>query len=45
MIKNDVFGVLVYAPAAARYFSPRYASDPDATDFIVIKNDVFGVLL
>jgi hypothetical protein len=40
--KNFVFGVLVYAPAAALTLSALYAVEPDAIDLIVIKKLVFG---
>jgi hypothetical protein len=45
VLKNDVFGAELYAPAAKWDFSPRYALEPDAEDPLVIKNDVFGVEL
>ena len=43
VIKNDVFGVDVYAPAAKRVLSPRYDVLPDANELMVMKNDVFGL--
>ena len=45
MLKNDVFGVELYAPAAICDSCPRYAVDPVAEELIVIKKLVFGVEL
>ena len=44
-LKNEVFGLLLYAPASKRCPSPLYAFEPDADDAIVMKNDVLGLLL
>jgi hypothetical protein len=43
VIKNDVFGVELYAPATRCDSWPRYTVEPDAEELIVKKNDVFGV--
>ncbi len=45
MIKNNVFGVELYAPTIVCAYSPRYEVEPDAKELITLKNDVFGVEL
>ena len=42
VIKNEVFGVEVYAPAAMCDFSPRYAVDPEAVVEVTLVNVVVG---
>ena len=42
-MKNDVFGVELYAPIAILALCPRYAIEPDADELIVTKNLTFGL--
>ena len=40
-----MFGCELYAPAAICTLSERYEVEPDAKEWITLKNDVFGIEL
>ena len=44
-MKNDVFGIELYAPSTIAEASARYEVEPDALELITLKNLVFGVEL